>query len=74
MSPIIECDEKIILTQRAFEPKKGLLAVPGGFVNYEESLEDASKEMTLHNVAAHDDIDAFLLIEASEVEYEKLTF
>ena len=36
---IVECDEKIILTQRAIEPNKGLLALPGGFVDYEESLE-----------------------------------
>ena len=36
---LIECDGKIILTQRAVEPSKGLLALPGGFVDYEESLE-----------------------------------
>lgn len=38
---IIKCDDKIILTKRAREPQKGLLALPGGFVDYEESLEDA---------------------------------
>ena len=41
VTAIIECDDKIILTQRANEPHKGLLALPGGFVDYEESLEDA---------------------------------
>jgi ADP-ribose pyrophosphatase YjhB (NUDIX family) len=38
---IIEYEDKIILTQRANEPQKGLLALPGGFVDYEESLEGA---------------------------------
>lgn len=38
---IIEHDGKIIITKRACEPQKGLLALPGGFVDYEESLEDA---------------------------------
>ena len=38
---IIEHDDKIILTKRAREPQKGLLALPGGFVDYEESLENA---------------------------------
>jgi ADP-ribose pyrophosphatase YjhB (NUDIX family) len=41
VSAIIEYDDKIILTQRAIEPHKGLLGLPGGFVDYEESLEDA---------------------------------
>jgi ADP-ribose pyrophosphatase YjhB (NUDIX family) len=41
VSAIVECDDKIILTRRANEPQKGLLALPGGFVDYEESLEAA---------------------------------
>jgi ADP-ribose pyrophosphatase YjhB (NUDIX family) len=38
---IIEYDDRIILTKRAREPRKGWLALPGGFVDYEESLESA---------------------------------
>jgi NAD+ diphosphatase len=38
---IIECDDKVLLTKRAREPQKGLLALPGGFVDYRESLESA---------------------------------
>ena len=38
---IVEYDGQIILTQRAHEPRKGLLALPGGFVDYNESLESA---------------------------------
>jgi NAD+ diphosphatase len=38
---IIECQDQIILTHRAIEPYKGQLALPGGFVDYAESLEAA---------------------------------
>ncbi len=38
---IIEYQDKIILTRRAFEPHKGALALPGGFVDYGEGLEEA---------------------------------
>lgn len=38
---IIESDSSIILTRRANEPQKGWLALPGGFVDYDESLESA---------------------------------
>jgi NAD+ diphosphatase len=38
---IIEYQDRIILTRRAFEPHKDALSLPGGFVDYGESLEDA---------------------------------
>jgi ADP-ribose pyrophosphatase YjhB (NUDIX family) len=38
---IIEFEERIILTKRGAEPRKGYYDLPGGFVFYRESLEDA---------------------------------
>jgi len=38
---IIEQDGNLILVKRARQPQKGFLAFPGGFVDYEESLEEA---------------------------------
>ncbi len=38
---IIEFENKLVLTRRAREPQKGLFSLPGGFVSYPESLEDA---------------------------------
>ena len=38
---IIEYDNKILLTVRAKEPGKGLYDLPGGFVDQNESLEQA---------------------------------
>jgi 8-oxo-dGTP diphosphatase len=37
-----EQDLKILLIQRGFEPFKGSWAIPGGFVNTDESLEEAA--------------------------------
>lgn len=38
---IIRCNQELLLTQRKFAPGKGLLDLPGGFVDYNESLESA---------------------------------
>lgn len=44
---IIEKDDKLLLIRRKNEPFKGLLAIPGGFVNEGEKVEDtAVREMT----------------------------
>lgn len=38
---IIQVNGQIILTKRGREPQKGLLTIPGGFLEYEESFEAA---------------------------------
>lgn len=43
VAAIIEIDRSILLTIRANEPKAGMYDLPGGFVDYNESLEDAIK-------------------------------
>ncbi len=37
---IVQHNDKIIITRRANEPGKGLMAIPGGFVEHGESLEE----------------------------------
>lgn len=37
---IVRHEDKIIITRRANDPGKGLLAIPGGFVEHGESLEE----------------------------------
>ena len=43
VATLIEKEGKILLCRRAFDPGKGKLDLPGGFVDYHESLEDALK-------------------------------
>ncbi|WP_319380399.1 NUDIX domain-containing protein [Thiomicrorhabdus sp.] len=38
---ILVCGNEILLTRRKFDPGKGMLDLPGGFVDYGESLEEA---------------------------------
>ena len=40
---ILECEGKIVLLRRKQEPGKGLLDLPGGFVDPEETVEEAAK-------------------------------
>ena len=40
---IIEQDSRILMIRRKYEPYKGSLALPGGFVNEGERIEDAAR-------------------------------
>jgi NAD+ diphosphatase len=39
---LIDCSGQILFVERAMEPRKGCLALPGGFVNPAERAEDAA--------------------------------
>jgi mutator protein MutT len=56
---ILEYDGKILLTKRAEEPSKGKLDLPGGFVDPNESIENAVKR----------EIKEELEIEIGDLEY-----
>jgi 8-oxo-dGTP diphosphatase len=43
---VIVRDEKILLIKRGEEPFKGYWATPGGYMNWDESLEDAVRRET----------------------------
>ncbi|MDR3093528.1 MAG: NUDIX domain-containing protein [Bacteroidales bacterium] len=50
---IVNPQKEILFTRRRFEPAKGLLDLPGGFVNSDETAEDAARrevheELNLH--------------------------
>lgn len=40
---ILEYDGKILFAVRKIDPSKGMLDLPGGFVDYDETVEDAIK-------------------------------
>ena len=41
MAAVIRCQEELLFAVRAFEPRSGYLDFPGGFVDPNESLEEA---------------------------------
>jgi ADP-ribose pyrophosphatase YjhB (NUDIX family) len=41
VAAIVEIDRRILLIKRAHDPQKGFYDLPGGFVDYKESLETA---------------------------------
>jgi 8-oxo-dGTP diphosphatase len=55
---IIEHNSRILMIRRKYEPYKGSLALPGGFVNEGERIEDAArreaKEETSLNIGLRD--------------------
>jgi NAD+ diphosphatase len=51
VAAIIETSSGILVVKRNHDPKKGQLDVPGGFVNYNESLEDALRREIMEELS-----------------------
>jgi ADP-ribose pyrophosphatase YjhB (NUDIX family) len=49
---IIECDDRILLCRRAIEPRHGLWTVPAGFMENDETLEQAALRETREEACA----------------------
>ena len=50
MAGFIEYEDNIILIERAVEPRRDYLDMPGGFVDYNESFEDALIRETMEEL------------------------
>jgi len=62
-------DNKVLLAKRALEPKKGLYDMPGGFVDYGETPEEA-----MHRELAEEtglSVETFEILDLQGHEYEE---
>ena len=61
---IAENDLKVLLIRRKLEPYKGRWALPGGFIEMDESLEEAAMDLGGRPVAVFFDITVPMLLPA----------
>lgn len=57
---VIDQDQRILLVRRKHPPFDGMLALPGGFVEIGETVEDACRREVLEETAVH--IDKLTLV------------
>lgn len=65
--PSSEQQSSVLLVTRSIEPGKGLLALPGGFLNYAEAPRDAAVRETTEETGFA--IEIISLISINHVEY-----
>lgn len=71
---ILVSPEGIVLVERTIEPSKGLLDLPGGFVNYNESLEDALRRELLEELNIEISTFRYLISIPNEYRYCDITY
>ncbi|MBN1604207.1 MAG: NUDIX domain-containing protein [Chitinispirillaceae bacterium] len=71
---ILVSPQGVVLTERTYEPSKGLLDLPGGFVNYNESLEEALRREILEELNIPISKFRYLVSIPNEYTYSDITY
>lgn len=71
---ILNPRNEILLLRRAKEPAKGLLALPGGFIDIGETAEDALRRETLEEVNLELGDLSYLCSQINAYDYEDITY
>ena len=66
---VVDHETKLLLVQRAREPGKGLWGLPGGFVDRNESVEDALKREVYEETHLDLESISFLMSHPNEYHY-----
>lgn len=70
---VINERRELLLSRRAFEPAKGTLDLPGGFVNLDESLEEAVRREFMEETGAEVEILRWLFSLPNRYTYSGLS-
>lgn len=71
---ICDCEGKILLEKRAKEPRKGYLAFPGGFVDPDETAEEACHRECLEEAGVEPVELKYIASFPNTYEYKNITY
>lgn len=71
---LLDREDRVLLIRRAHEPGKGLLAVPGGFVDEGETAEHALRREIREEVGLELDEFVFLISEPNHYPYKGIVY
>lgn len=71
---IIDEQNKVLLETRAKEPKKGFLALPGGFIDADECAEEAARRECIEETGVCVDEIEFLCTRPNTYEYKNIEY
>ncbi len=74
VAALIVVDNEILLTKRAKEPKKGFLDLPGGFVDPNESLEQALTREIAEELGVDLNISTYLTSCSNTYTYKNIIY
>ena len=71
---IFDKDKRLLLEKRAKEPRKGFLALPGGFVDFDESAEEACLRECREEIGAEPEAIKYICSFPNTYEYKNITY
>lgn len=71
---IVDIDGSIIFERRAKDPKKGMLAIPGGFIDADESAEDAAFRECFEETGIKPDFVKYIASYPNTYPYKNITY